>query len=372
MDSKELFGETMETSAEETISETSVQETYQEMYREEIPQVEEPDLTSEQSQDMVHQESKKGNNGIAVVIVTLLFLLVIGLCVYIAVSVSKMLPQSGQEDKEYEAQTEDPWEEILGDDYIGSDQEDAEEDVTENDLYFGDDLHDYPNYSADDFTGPYYQDVVDCIDESVSYEIEREYYVVEEEKNNVTIYTSYIQLEGDIPGVDEINRLLEENATYFAKNYEENKGDILEVLEETGTGVEAEIKSYVTYNTENMISVVVRENIEMGYMYRDVALRSYNINLDTGTILENTSILDLGDGFGQEFRDRSNAQNGISESGIEAFSNNEIEAMLNDETSLIIFYTPLGMEIGYNYKSDSVIGWITITMQDYEEYLKRM
>lgn len=316
------------------------------------------------TEEPVQQEQKKGNNGIAVAVVTLLFVLVIGLCVYIAVSVSKMVPQSGQEDKEYESQTGDPWEEILGDDYIES--ENAAEDNAENETAYD------SNNSADDFSGPYYQEVMDCIDESVPYEIMKENYDVIEEKNNVYISTSYIQLEGDIPGVDEINRLLQENTTFFAKNYEENKAGILEMLEETGTGVQAEIRSYVTYNTESLISIVVREDISMGYMYQEIALYCYNINLDTGTVLDNTSILYLKDGFGQEFRDRSNAQNGISESGIEAFSDEEIEAMLNDETSLIIFYTPLGMEVGYNYKNDTAIGWITITMQDYEEYLKRM
>ncbi len=310
----------------------------------------------EQIQEQIEEDTRKGNNGVAVAVVTLLFILVIGLCVYIAVSISKMVPQSGQEDKEYESQTGDPWEEILGDDYIDESNQTSG------------DVSEYPNYEKEDFAGPYYREVVDCIDESVSYEIERKHYDLDEKEHNVYIATSYIQLEGDIPGMDEINRLLEENVTYFAKNYEDNKSDILGMLDEN-SGIRAEIKSYVTYNTEHMISVVVREDIAMGYMYQDVALYCYNINLDTGTILDNTTMLNLGDGFGQEFRDRSNAQNGISEGGVEPYSNAQIEAMLNDETSLILFYTPLGVEVGYNYKGDYYTGWITITMQDYENYL---
>lgn len=309
--------------------------------------------------EQIQEDTRRGNNGVAVAVVTLLFILVIGLCVYIAVSISKMVPQRGQEDKEYESQTGDPWEEILGDDYI-DESKPASGGVSE-----------YPNYEKEDFAGPYYQEVVDCIDENVSYEIEREYYDLDEKEHNVYISTSYIQLEGDIPGMDEINRLLEENVTYFAKNYEDNKSDILGMLDENA-GIQAEIKSYVTYNTEDMISVVVRENIAMGYMYQDVALYCYNINLNTGTILDNTAILSLEDGFGQEFRDRSNAQNGISEEGIEPYSNAQIEAMLNDETSLILFYTPLGVELGYNYKGEYYTGWITITMQDYEKYVQSL
>ena len=38
--------------------------------------------------------------------------------------------------------------------------------------------------------------------------------------------------------------------------------------------------------------------------------------------------------------------------------------MLNDDDSLIIFYTPLGMEVGFNY----YYGWVTVTYKDYQKY----
>ncbi len=351
MDSRELFGEQIEDTPEMPVEPVPETETVQ--------LSEEPEYASEQIQDMVHQEAKKGSGGAVVAVVTLLFILVVGLCVYIAVSLSSMFPKNGQEDKTYEAQTEDPWEEILGEEYKGGDS--------------GNNLseEEYPNYAKEDFSGPYYEANVDCIDESVSYKVTREYRNVQDATNNIDIHTSYIQLDGDIPGVEEINRLLKESAVYFADNYEENKEDILEALEGTGTGVQADIRSYVTYNTESVISVVIQENISMGYMYGEVAIRCYNINLDTGMVLDNASILDL-EGFGAQFRERSNAQNGVSESGMEAFTDYEIESMLKDNDSLIIYYTPLGMEVGYNYQKDGIIGWITITMQDYEDYLRRM
>ncbi|MBE5880826.1 MAG: hypothetical protein E7289_00740 [Lachnospiraceae bacterium] len=352
MDSKELFGEVTE-QKEEVVYEQPETEANSAPFS---------DLTSNQIQEQIQQQSKKGNSNVAVVIVTLLFVLVIGLCIFIAVSLSKMIPDDKEKmDTEYEAQTSDPWEEILGDEYKEENSGD-----TDSEAYR------YPNYDEEDFSGPYYQDTVDCIDETVSYEIKREFLDCVEEENGVNIHTSYIQLEGDIPGVEAINSQIKEETTYFVDNFEKNKENILDTLSETGTGVRAEIKSYVTYNTENMISIVVREDIELGYAYREVAIRSYNINLDTGTILDNTSILDLDDSFGEEFRNRSNKQNGVSEGGTEPYSDEEILAMLRDENTLILFYTPLGMEVGYNYRGDYYTGWITITMQDYEEYLSRM
>ena len=44
----------------------------------------------------------------------------------------------------------------------------------------------------------------------------------------------------------------------------------------------------------------------------------------------------------------------------------EITELLTSDGDLIIFYTPQGMEIGFNYDE----GWVTVTYHDYREYLK--
>ena len=39
----------------------------------------------------------------------------------------------------------------------------------------------------------------------------------------------------------------------------------------------------------------------------------------------------------------------------------------------IFFYTPVGLEIGFNYNGvNNQFGWMTATIKDYEEYLKKM
>ncbi len=368
MDSKELFGEEIE-------KEIPEQESAKPEY---LPVQERESVTSEHVQEATEETTKKGSNPVVVALVTALFILVIGLCVYIAVTVSNMVPQGGKEDKEYEAQTQDPWEEILGEDYkeenadhqdVTETEDEPDNDVSEEDAFSDLTEYEYPNYNKEAFTGQYYEETVDCMDETVSYEMEREFYNIKEPEHNVNIHTSYIQLSGDIPGVDEINHILEQDAVYFAKNYEENKQDILGVLDEN-TGIDASIRSYVTYNTENMVSIVIREDISMGYAYTDVRLRGYNINTETGTILDNTSILKLDKEFAQEFRNRSNTQNGTD--SMDLFTDDQIAELLADETSLILFYTPYGVELGFNYRSGGYKGWITITMQDYEKYVPVM
>lgn len=359
MDSKELFGEEIE---KQTPEQESVKPEY-------LPVREREYVMAEQMQESAEETTKKGSNPAVVALVTALFILVIGLCVYIAVAVSSMVPEGGKEDKEYEAQTQDPWEEILGEDYKEENADNQETSETEDDAFSDLTEYEYPNYNKDAFTGQYYEETVDCMDETVSYDMEREFYNIKEPEHNVNIHTSYIQLSGDIPGVDEINHILEQDAVYFAKNYEENKQDILGVLD-GNTGIDASIRSYVTYNTENMVSIVIREDISMGYAYTDVRLRGYNINTETGTILDNTSILKLDKEFAQEFRNRSNSQNGAD--SMDLFTDDQIAELLADETSLILFYTPYGAELGFNYRSGGYKGWITITMQDYEKYVPLM
>ena len=48
-------------------------------------------------------------------------------------------------------------------------------------------------------------------------------------------------------------------------------------------------------------------------------------------------------------------------------SDQEITYYLTDSDYLIIFYTPLGMEVGFNYYD----GWVTVTYRDYEKYQKK-
>ena len=46
-------------------------------------------------------------------------------------------------------------------------------------------------------------------------------------------------------------------------------------------------------------------------------------------------------------------------------SDQEIIGHFNS-SDIIVFYTPQGMEIGFNYDE----GWVTVTYKEYEQYLK--
>ena len=46
-----------------------------------------------------------------------------------------------------------------------------------------------------------------------------------------------------------------------------------------------------------------------------------------------------------------------------SMTDQEITALFNSP-DIIVFYTPKGMEIGFNYDE----GWVTVTYEEYEQY----
>lgn len=125
-----------------------------------------------------------------------------------------------------------------------------------------------------------------------------------------------------------------------------------------------EVESYITYMDEDILSVAY---VEYGYL-DDEAFESYvisiNVDMESGLAMTNSQMLNIDDDFSIDFRERTERQNGSNEL-LDYYSDQEITQMLNDEDSLIIFYTPLGMEIGFNY----YYGWVTVTYPDYARYV---
>lgn len=326
---------------------------------------------------------QKSNNKVMIVVMVLLFTLLAGLCVYVLVTLSKGIDKLRvKKDVEYESESDDPWAEILGEDEKDAEEDKQADDDREDEESFSSEYFDkgdfadeswkeiYENHDPSEFTGPYYEDFVDCIDESTTYQIRREFEEYTDEKLNICIRASYVQLEGNIPNLEEINARLKSEALSDLEWFEEKQDEYEQLCEKYETGIRSETKSFVTFNDEETVSVAVEYQSNFSYD-TELGIEGININLVTGTIMDNAQILNLGDDFGEEFRQRSNKQNGNSY-GIELFSNVEIVSMLRQEDSVIVFYTPIGLELGYSYEKDGYTGWVTVSMQDYEKYLNGM
>ena len=235
--------------------------------------------------------------------------------------------------------------------------------------YFDDDYNynrshdqdDYYDYDSPRKNDSEYYELEDDIRYDLSYSVSWEYYEYgPEDDEDVTIMVTYPIIKGDsVPNLDRINDLIYEEVEVITEYYEDYSDYMTQ-----DSYFSAYSSGYVTYMDEDVLSVAFAEEIYSDY-YAYVNLYSINVDMRNGVVIENTDLLDIDDDFSVDFRQRSEEQNGYI-SGLDYMSDQEITDYLTDSDSLIIFYTPLGMEIGLNYSD----GWVTVTYKDYEDYLK--
>lgn len=227
------------------------------------------------------------------------------------------------------------------------------------------------NMTADevwDKNHQYYEELNNCIDENVSYQL---IFKTEEEldkDNDICMRGTYYQLEGDIPNLDEINETLKDQALADIDYFNYMKDDYEEAFEDYGAGYTVDAKTYVTYNDESVVSMVTSSRFDSNF---EAGLNLYcvNIDLQTGMVLINEDILDMDEAFVKDIIRSSNKQNGTI-SYLEETDMDELVDDFNNSGHMIIFYTPCGLEVGMNYYMSSEYGWFTISLTDYEKYLK--
>lgn len=171
----------------------------------------------------------------------------------------------------------------------------------------------------------------------------------------------YAQITGDIPNLEGINKALYEEIDLIEEHISSSEEFLSDGDEYVYTGT-----CYVTYMSEEILSVAY---VEYGYLnsqYVESYVISLNFDMKTGMLLGNTNLVEVNDNFSIDFRERCEAQNGEI-AGLSILSDQEITEYLSDGDYLIVFYTPLGMEIGFNYYD----GWVTVTYQDYEKFTKQ-
>jgi hypothetical protein len=216
-----------------------------------------------------------------------------------------------------------------------------------------DDGDEYYEPSPDD---DYYVELADYIRDDLSYSVDFEEYTHSDYENSVYISIWYAQVSDDVTNSDVINKYLMDGAMYYANMYESD----------SVTDLSLEIESFVTYMDEETLSVVVYESVYWdGDIYYD--LYCMNFDLKTGTLPDNTEIVEVSDDLVDAFVDQSIYQNGYT-SSVSDYSDEEIADFMRDEESLILFYTPVGLEIGYNHP----YGWVTATLKDYQRFLKKL
>lgn len=323
---------------------------------------------------------KSGSGGVVAIIIggiILLLLVVIGVAFGLVSAVNKANERQADDDLyNYDDDYDYDYNYDYDDDYDSYGQDDDYDDYDDlmdfvDDIDWDDDeywkIEPY-NYDPEDVGTDYYYELCNCIDESVSYDIVHENYEELERENNVCIRINYYQLEGDIPNLTAINEALKDQAMWAGELYHDEKDEFEYEFERYGAGYVAEVESYVTYNDEQTISVVSDIYYESATSVRRV-VDCTNIDIETGTVLKNTDILDVSDEFISDYRKITEDQNGLIPA-LEYFDDDELREFLELEDCLIAYYTPCGLEIGINYETDEKYGWFSATLTDYEQYLK--
>ena len=206
----------------------------------------------------------------------------------------------------------------------------------------------------------YYGEIRDAVRTDLDYSIEWENYEYEGNNDSIMIVVDYPVIKGEVPNRDILNEIIEDETEYFEEYYDEYSKYMLP--EET-FGVYSE--GYVTYMDAEVMSVVFCETIYTDY-WVDCGLFCVNIDMENGIVLSNNSIVDINDEFAVDFRSRSREQNG-NVSALDYMTDQEIAYYLTNAGTSILFYTPLGMEIGLNYGES----YVTVTYKDYGEFLQK-
>lgn len=243
-------------------------------------------------------------------------------------------------------------------------------DLDEDYGYDDDYDHDYDDYGYDDdydhdydydYDDDEYYTLHDDI-KKLSYSVNWEYFEYDADNENVSIIVDYPEISGGhVPNLDKINRAIANEISVFTDYYED---EYSRYMTDDDSYFNAYASGYVTYMSEDVLSVVFSETVYTNY-YNSAYLYCINIDMRDGVILENTDIISVDDDFSVDFRFRSDEQNGTIDE-VDWMSDQEITELLTSASNLIIFYTPQGMEIGFNYDQ----GWVTVTYHDYRDYLK--
>ena len=306
--------------------------------------------------------------GVAVIALIALIILVVG---NIVTTYSQNINNPGggsadlgsKKDKEYTEQYTEQYteESIPEEDYDNDQQSNAEAALVH---YTLDTTSVNLEESGQDTSIPYYSGLYNAIKNDLSYQIGfTTDSCYSESYSNIGIEIEYPQIiSGDISCKNDIN-----NALYYEYSYYE---DYLKEFLGEMTGEEDNFQcysdAYVTYMDEKILSVVFKEqfSITVGTeSYSTISFYCLNFDLENGSLLDNTQLLTMDEAFALDFRQREATENG--EEALTIYTDQEIQDMLNAPEKLVVFYTPMGMEVGLNLDERVVY----VTYEDYQSYL---
>ena len=171
----------------------------------------------------------------------------------------------------------------------------------------------------------------------------------DDEEDYCTYYSTYPLLDGD-GDYSAVNREITQAALEYRDSYQEYSG---------GTST----LGYVTYMDEEMISIVFQHSLygDQGTLPRVSAL---TLDLETGELLEPGEMITVDEELVMRFRSQNQTQNGAV-AYLDNLSDEAFLSILNDPDQSFYFYSPVGLEAGFNYESEEYgSGWVSVTLKE--------
>lgn len=210
----------------------------------------------------------------------------------------------------------------------------------------------------------YYKEITDALRGDLPYGIEWAESDLSRKQEDASFYALYPQLTGDIPNRKELNRSIEEAALAYR--------DYCQFAIEAAGFSTCHVQSfgYVTFMSEDVMSIVFDERIYLNET-KMPGLCAINIDVRTGTLLSNQEMVSYTDALTRKFRSQNSVQNG-DKMDLAEWPDELIGQLLASEAG-VAFYTPVGLEVGFNYNGiNGMSGWVTVTVKDYEQFLKKV
>jgi len=216
----------------------------------------------------------------------------------------------------------------------------------------------------DGFETPYYQYVVNSYVENDNYEVERRIIRFEGQINGIfaNAYCAYYNLYSDDVDYTAVNEALRNQAVTSLYNY------VTTHTSSSAFNYTLYCDSVITFNNDDIFSVAYNSTAYADNNTQTFYIHGVNVDVKNGEVMDNTKIFNLDDDFSRFFISRSNTQNSFVEA-INYSDIKDVTKVLNDDDSLIVLFTPLGLEIGCDYRYKYTYGWVTVTINDFDKYL---
>lgn len=205
----------------------------------------------------------------------------------------------------------------------------------------------------------YYVEFADAVRDDLSYGINWEEYHTESADGSDYFGAVYPEVTGNFPNAAQVNEALKEMGLRSLPGYQY-------LLEEGAGSCEVYSVAYVTLMDEEILSVLYAD-----YIYINDAclpqICDLNVNVRTGEVLDHEDMISYTPKLAKRVCSQNEAQNSTDLEGI-GLTQEDVLGLLQSEDG-VAFYTPVGLELGFNYYLDNGnYGWLTVTIKDYEEY----